>query len=145
MNDNVRNEWHMMHFRCLEMDRCHVFLKGPATLYHTQVHGCLLVVHDAKNVRSELWMLILNSEWKDALIFIFRQKNNAVFVVLLYVHRQCSRVLSLCSFVSVDTLIRNIVIFIFTKLHEFVISEAAKRTVWSKISAVLSAVLTTFS
>lgn len=76
------------------------------------VRSCLLVVHDTKNVYSEHQMLILNSEHgngKTLLFFyIYTDKNYCFTLDCLYVLGQCSRVLSLGSFISVDKLITTV-------------------------------------
>lgn len=64
----------MMHFRSLKMDLCHVFLNGHATQYHTWAHGYLQVVHDAKNVCSELRTQIFNFKMERCPYFLYSQK-----------------------------------------------------------------------
>lgn len=128
----------MMHFRPLEMDLSHVYLNGLPTCIVHAVHGCILVVHDAKNVYSELRIQIFNSVHGNGkmLLFFYIQRKNFCFtcsLYCLYVHRECSRGLSLSSFISVDIPIKTVDIFILTKLHEFVICKGAERIVRSKI------------
>lgn len=83
VNDKVKNEWHMMHFRSLEMDLCHEFLNGHATLYHTRVRGYLQVVHDAKNVCSELRTQIFNFKMERCPYFLYSQKKLMLLMLIV--------------------------------------------------------------